>query len=103
MPTKVAPPCHADAGRSPRHADAGRHPRLCRSQQRKTWIPTFVGMTISCVGMTVGFVSMTVGFAGKTAGFLGVTAGFLGAPADSNQNGVSPRTVMRRMIRLSAG
>ncbi len=29
--------------------------------------------------------------------------GFVGVTADSNQNGVSPRTVIRRMIRVSAG
>src|ERR1700683_139457 len=32
-------------GRSYRHADEGRHPRLCRPQQEKSWMPTFVGMT----------------------------------------------------------
>ena len=32
-------------GRSYRHADEGQHTRLCRPQQEKSWMPTFVGMT----------------------------------------------------------
>jgi hypothetical protein len=66
-------------------------------------MPTFVGMTVGFVGRTVGLVGMTVGFVGRTVGFVGVTRGLRRQDDGSNQNGVSPHTVMRRMIRVSAG
>jgi hypothetical protein len=41
---------------------------LWRSRHGKTWMPTFVGMTVGLAGMTVGLVGTTRSFVGATLG-----------------------------------